>query len=181
MSIKPWLYPRLMDLRYVSEFGEGSWRTWRLELGSYKLETEVPRPTLGNSLCCRDSSHLYYSGWRGFSSLLSLPSFLFFFLGHSALKPGWMVHLSQSRGTRRHPNSIWTHCNHPVPSMSSLCVHLGEEEGVWVKTWPSPTLSSQAQPHVHGAMSLLLPNHPSPDFSQGRTCCPGCTSLPFQE
>lgn len=108
------------------------------------------------------------------------PSF-FFFLGHSALKPGWMVHLSQSRGTRRHPNSIWTHCNHPVPSMSSLCVHLGEEEGVWVKTWPSPTLSSQAQPHVHGAMSLLLPNHPSPDFSQGRTCCPGCTSLPFQE
>lgn len=46
MSIKPWLYPRvgLADLRYVLEFGEGSWRTLRLKLGSYELETEIPDP-----------------------------------------------------------------------------------------------------------------------------------------
>lgn len=46
MSSKPWLYAKLelVDLKYMLEFGEGSWMTLRLKLGSYKLETENPDP-----------------------------------------------------------------------------------------------------------------------------------------
>lgn len=85
--------------------------------------------------------------------------------------------MSQSRGTRWRLDTLQpSRPLHVLP----LCA-LGEEDDVWFKIWPFATLSSQAQPHAHGAKSLLPPNHPIPDFFQGRTHCPGCSSLLFQE
>lgn len=82
--------------------------------------------------------------------------------------------------SHQHPNTLQPPCLPPCPPS---CVHLGEEEGVWVKTWPFPTPSPQdsgTAPRPQGIVPPV-PKSSKSRFPPGKGKLPRSDQSPFPQ